>query len=95
MILRFSDKEVHEHPILKCYMKCVMLELKTMDTEGNLDAGPIMELVEQSEKWAQKILISMGAKCVRVKYPKDMDLCEKAYLVHKCLKEADPVVIIF
>lgn len=92
MITRFSDKDIHDHPDLKCYMKCLMVETKTMDEDGNFDARPALEIIEKSEKWAQKILMAMGSKCARIKYPKDIDLCEKAFLLHKCLKEADPVV---
>lgn len=94
MITRFSDKEIHDHPDLKCYIKCVMQEFKTMDADGNIDASPAIELLSTAERWQQKILLNMGKKCIRIKYPKDIDLCEKAFIIHKCLKEADPVVII-
>lgn len=78
---------------LKCYIKCVMLEFKTMDEDGRLDPSPAIELLSKSERWIQKIMFDMGKKCVRAKYPKGIDLCERAFLIHKCFKETDPVVI--
>lgn len=72
-----------------------MLQMKTMDEYGNLDVSPALEMLAKSEEWVRKILLAMGKKCLRTKYPKDIDLCEKAFLLHKCFKEADPVVIIF
>lgn len=93
MIARFSDKDIHDHPDLKCYMKCLMIEEKAMDENGRINTGPALELLEKTDANAQKILLAMGSKCIRIKFPKDIDLCEKAFLLHKCLKEADPVVI--
>lgn len=69
-----------------------MIEFKTMDENGTLDASPAIDLIGKSEKWVQKILLDMGKKCIRLKYPKNIDLCEKAFILHKCMKEADPVV---
>ncbi len=94
MIKRFSDKDVHDHPELKCYMKCIMIRLNTMDETGKLNVKPVLDMIEKVDPWARDILMKMGSQCARIKFPKNIDLCEKAFKIHKCLKEADPVVII-
>lgn len=85
-IQRFSDVEVHENEPLKCYMNCLFHEFKMVDDDGEAHFEKILgRLPESMQKMAKQML----AKC---EHPQGDNLCERAFWLHKCFKEVDPVV---
>lgn len=85
-IERFSNVEVHEDEQLKCYMNCLFHEYGVVDDDGEVHFEKLLKKVPDSIK---AIATNMLSKCL---HPQGETLCEKAFWLHKCFKELDPVV---
>lgn len=85
-IKRFSDVEVHEDEQLKCYMNCLFHEFGMVDDAGEAHFEKILARLPDS---MQPVAREMLHQCER---PEGLDLCERAFWLHKCFKSVDPVV---
>lgn len=87
-IKEFSDGQIHEDDKLKCYMSCVFHETGMMDTDDKVNLVRVHEVFEYDGQ-LHMIVINMMRKCL---YPQGENMCEKAFFLHKCWKNADPKV---
>nr|AKB92821.1 odorant binding protein 2b [Zeugodacus tau] len=83
-IKEFSDGDVHEDELLKCYMYCVFEETDVLHEDGEVHLEKILDSLPES---MHVIALHMGKKCL---YPKGDNKCERAFWLHRCWKEADP-----
>ena len=90
MVKRFSDGPIFEDPNLKCYMKCYLIISKMWNENGTVNLKTAMETLSLVSEADQLILMGMGRPCF--KFNKVKDLCERAFLTQKCVKEKDPFV---
>lgn len=67
-------------------MSCLFHEFNVVDDQGDAHFEKIMNRIPDSMK---EIARAMLASC---EHPKGDNLCERAYWLHKCWKELDPVV---
>lgn len=90
----FNDSEdfghlPDDHP-LKCYMLC---QLEAMDMiypdVPKIDIVGVFDNLEPLKAEHQDIFIRMGMRCLRTKFPADVDRCEVAYSWNVCLKRGD------
>lgn len=93
LIEEFSNGEdINKLPAdheLKCYIYCQYVHLEMMDEGVPIYKHEIsIENIEVLSPEAQKIYMSMGSKCQRIK-SKSKDPCEIAYLNAVCMKKAD------
>uniref|UniRef100_A0A1L8DPG7 Putative odorant-binding protein 1 n=2 Tax=Nyssomyia neivai TaxID=330878 RepID=A0A1L8DPG7_9DIPT len=88
IVEEFSNGD-HLSPIddraLKCYMNCIFHKAEVVDDTGHVHFEKLRGKVPDDLK---DIGYPMLSKCVD---PIGEDLCEKAYWLHKCFKQADPV----
>lgn len=77
---------MHEDEQLKCYMNCLFHEYGVVDDDGEAHFEKIMKKIPDSMK---EIANNMLSKCL---HPQGENLCERAFWLHKCFKELDPVV---
>lgn len=91
LIKEFSDGEIVDDENLKCYMNCLFHEMDVVHDNGNVNLEKVQDAY--GGDWDMHIiLLNMMKRCL---YPKGDNLCEKAYWLNKCWKNADPVVISF
>uniref|UniRef100_A0A1Q3EV29 Putative odorant-binding protein n=1 Tax=Culex tarsalis TaxID=7177 RepID=A0A1Q3EV29_CULTA len=83
-IIEFSDGKIHEDEKLKCYMNCLFHEAKVVDDNGDVHLEKLHDSLPNS---MHDIAMHMGKRCL---YPEGENLCEKAFWLHKCWKQADP-----
>ena len=70
-------------------MKCFMIKGKIWNEDGSPNPKTAMETLSLVSEADQLIIMNMGRPCLKFK---TKDLCERAFLLHKCMKEKDPVV---
>lgn len=88
-IKEFSDGEIVEgDEALKCYMSCMFHEMQVVDDNGNVHLELVQDAFGDDDEM-HLILLNMGKRCL---YPKGDSLCEKAFWLNKCWKNADPKV---
>lgn len=88
-IKEFSDGEViHDDEALKCYMNCMFHEMEVVDDSGRIHLEKVQDAFGYDEEM-HLILLNMGKRCL---YPKGDSLCERAFWLNKCWKNADPKV---
>lgn len=75
---------------LKCYMSCLFHEMLVVDDNGNVHLELVQDAYGDDDEM-HLILLNMGKRCL---YPKGDSLCEKAFWLNKCWKNADPKVYI-
>lgn len=85
-IKKFSDEEIHEDELLKCYMYCVFDEMDVLHDDGEVHLEKVLDLMPDS---MHDLAINMGKRCL---YPKGDTTCDRAFWLHSCWKKADPVV---
>lgn len=81
---------VHDDEALKCYMSCLFHEMEVVDDDGNVHLEKVQDAFGDNEEM-HLILLNMGKRCL---YPKGDSLCERAFWLNKCWKNADPKVFI-
>ncbi|XP_005176973.2 general odorant-binding protein 83a [Musca domestica] len=84
-IKKFSDEEIHEDELLKCYMYCVFDEMDVLHDDGEVHLEKVLDLMPDS---MHDLAINMGKRCL---YPKGDTTCDRAFWLHSCWKKADPV----
>ena len=67
-------------------MDCLFKEFDVVDSTGHVHFEKLHDRLPESMK---DIGMNMGRRCLN---PVGENLCEKAYWLHKCWKEADPRV---
>lgn len=70
-------------------MKCLLVQAGTLEEDGRINPVPILNAIQSLSEEDQIIILKMGSKCAGITHE---DACEEAFLLNKCLKEADPVV---
>ncbi|KAJ6637804.1 Pheromone-binding protein-related protein 6 [Pseudolycoriella hygida] len=88
MIKEFSEGETVDDENLKCYMNCMFHEMEVVHDNGNVNLEKIQDAYGDGNEM-HLILLNMMKRCL---YPKGDNLCEKAYWLNKCWKNADPVL---
>lgn len=91
LIKEFSDGEIVDDENLKCYMNCLFHEMEVVHDNGNVNLEKVQDAYGNDDEM-HVILLHMMKRCL---YPKGDNLCEKAYWLNKCWKNADPTVISF
>lgn len=79
---------VHDDEALKCYMSCLFHEMEVVDDDGNVHLEKVQDAFGDNDEM-HLILLNMGKRCL---YPKGDSLCERAFWLNKCWKNADPKV---
>lgn len=88
-IKEFSDGQVVEgDEALKCYMNCLFHEMGVIDDKQRIHLEMVQDAYGDNEEM-HTILLNMGKRCL---YPKGDTMCEKAFWLNKCWKNADPKV---
>lgn len=64
-------------------------EMEVVHDNGNVDLEKVQDAYGDNDEM-HLILLNMMKRCL---YPKGDNLCEKAYWLNKCWKNADPKVI--
>lgn len=91
LIKEFSDGDVVDDENLKCYMNCLFHEMEVVHDNGSVNLEKVQDIFGDNDEM-HLILLNMMKRCL---YPKGDTLCEKAYWLNKCWKNADPTVIFF
>lgn len=91
LIKEFSDGKIVDDENLKCYMNCLFHEMEVVHDNGSVNLEKVQDAYGDSDEM-HLILLNMMKRCL---YPKGDNLCEKAYWLNKCWKNADPTVISF
>lgn len=73
---------------LKCYMNCLFHEMGVIDDKQRIHLEMVQDAYGDNPEMHQ-ILLNMGKRCL---YPKGETLCERAFWLNKCWKNADPKV---
>ncbi|XP_055703893.1 pheromone-binding protein-related protein 6-like isoform X3 [Phlebotomus papatasi] len=88
IVREFSDGD-HLTPVedeaLKCYMNCIFHKIEVVDDTGHVHMEKLRLKVPDNLK---DIGHNMLDNCQN---PVGDNLCEKAYWLHKCFKQVDPV----
>lgn len=66
--------EIPEEPCWKCFMRCIAFKLEVFSSTGEVNVQRWVDLFEYFDR-------SLAEKCSNFQ---ELDLCEKAYLMHKC-----------
>lgn len=69
-------------------MNCLFHEMEVVDERGHVHLEKVQDAYGDSEEM-HLILLNMGKRCL---YPKGDTLCEKAFWLNRCWKQADPKV---
>nr|ALR72505.1 odorant binding protein 17 [Colaphellus bowringi] len=81
------DVKTNPHdPKLQCYMKCLMLEAKWMNPQGDIQYDFI---IDTSHPQIKDLLVAAINKCRAI--DNGANLCEKASNFNFCMYDADPV----
>lgn len=89
-IKEFSDGDFHDDANLKCYMRCLFEDTKTIDENGEVHIERIHTHIDQLDEEIQHIARDLVNKCDSK--PEGGDDCEKAFSYHKCWRLEDPKV---
>lgn len=87
-ILEFSDGKIHDDPVVKCYMNCMFHEYEIVDDDGEFHTEKVIDKIPDSLK---AVAIPLLNTCFNVHVDGETQ-CDRAHLLHKCWKLADPVV---
>ncbi|XP_026314955.1 general odorant-binding protein 83a-like isoform X2 [Hyposmocoma kahamanoa] len=92
LVEQFSRGEsMPDDPKLKCYMKCIFLELDVLDPQtGYFKFQKMLNMLPEEMK---SIAYDMGKNCVHFKGEEGTDMCQESYDVHSCWQRADPQVL--
>lgn len=87
-IQSFSDENIHEDPVMKCYMSCLFQVFKLTDDRGEIDFNKIQSHVDKMDEEFRTIVDPMVKSCQN---PIGDDQCKRAFSIHKCWKQTDCV----
>ncbi|KAM7364711.1 pheromone-binding protein-related protein 6-like [Cochliomyia hominivorax] len=86
-IKEFSDGDIHEDPALKCYMNCLFHEVNVVDDDGEVHYEKLKRLVPADLNEFVSHIMDTCEKHI----PKGATQCDRAWSLHVCFKETDPV----
>lgn len=70
----------------KCYVYCTWNELGAFLPNGKLDRVKLLKSIETLDAESQMIILNMGKRCLA---QKERNLCDRIYVVLRCMKESD------
>ncbi|KAJ2953233.1 hypothetical protein O0L34_g813 [Tuta absoluta] len=89
MVEEFSrGQSMPDDPKLKCYMKCIFLDLELLnESNGVFRYEKMLNMLPEEMKAAAW---NMGHMCIHFKGEEGDDLCQVSYDLHKCWQRKDP-----
>nr|UYB94417.1 odorant-binding protein 15 [Lytta caraganae] len=79
-----NEKVMPDDANLKCYIKCLLTQMAIITDDGDIDVeATVAVLPDEMRKQCEPAIRSCGTK-------RGADLCETAWLTHKCYLETSP-----
>nr|AVU05010.1 odorant binding protein 1 [Agrilus mali] len=84
MIQKACKGDFADDDRLKCYLKCMMMQMAVMNDEGVIDPDAVIAVLpDELKDVLSGIIKTCGSKVGK-------DQCENAWLTHKCYYEQSP-----